>query len=40
MFYLIRSNSLLSTKAYRKNTNTDSYINWKSFASNNWKWGT
>ena len=29
-----------STKVYRKNTNTDTYINWKSFAPNNWKWGT
>ena len=35
---LIRSNSLISTKVYRKNTNTDIYINWKSFAPNNWKW--
>ena len=33
---LIRSNSLISTKVYRKNTNTDIYINWKSFAPNNW----
>ena len=33
-------NSLISTKAYRKNTNTDIYINWKSFAPNKWKWGT
>ena len=37
---LMRSNSLISTKVYRKNTNTDIYINWKSFALNNWKWGT
>ena len=37
---LIRNNSLISTKVYRKNTNTDIYINWKSFALNNWKWGT
>ena len=37
---LIHSNSLISTKVYRKNTNTDIYINWKSFAPNNWKWGT
>ena len=28
---LILSNSLISTKVYRKNTNTDIYINWKSF---------
>ena len=25
---------------YRKKTNTGLYINWKSFSSNNWKWGT
>ena len=37
---LIRSNSLIGTKVYRKNTNTDIYINWKSFAPNNCKWGT
>ena len=37
---LIRKNSLISTKVYRGNTNTDIYINWKSFAPNNWKWGT
>ena len=37
---LIRNNSLISTKVYRKNTNMDIYINWKSFALNNWKWGT
>ena len=37
---LIRSNSLISTKVYCKNTNTDIYINWTSFAPNNWKWGT
>ena len=34
---LIRSNSLISTKVYRKNTNTDIYIIWKSFAPNNGK---
>ena len=37
---LIRSNSLISTKVYCKNTNMDIYINWKSFTLNNWKWGT
>ena len=37
---LIRSNSLISTKVYRKNTNTDIYTNWKSFPPNNWKWRT
>ena len=36
---LIHSNSLISTKVYRKNTNTDIYINWKSFTPNSWKWG-
>ena len=30
---LIRSSSLISTKVYRKNTNTDTYINWKSFGN-------
>ena len=34
---LICNNSLISIKVYRKNTNTGIYINWKSFASNNWK---
>ena len=34
---LIRSNSLISTKVYHKYTNMDIYINWKSFAPNNWK---
>ena len=37
---LIGSNSLINTKVYRKNSNTDIYINWKSFAPNNWKWRT
>ena len=37
---LICSNSLISTKVYRKNTNTYIYMNWKSFSPNNWKWGT
>ena len=37
---LIGSNSLINTKVYRENTNTDIYINWKSFAPNNWKWRT
>ena len=36
---LIRNNSLISTEVYRKNTNAEIYINWKSFASKNWKWG-
>ena len=37
---LIRNNSLISTKVYRKNIITGIYINWKLFAPNNWKWGT
>ena len=37
---LIRSSSLISTKVYRKKTNTDIYIIWKSFAPNNGKWET
>ena len=36
----MRNNSLISTKVYRKNTNTDIYINWKSFTPNDWNWGT
>ena len=35
---LIRSNSFISSKIYQKNTNTNIYINWKSFALNHWKW--
>ena len=31
---------MISTKVYRKNTNTDIYTNWKSFPPNNWKWRT
>ena len=34
---LIRSNSLKSTTVYRKKTNIDIYINWKSFAQSNCK---
>ena len=37
---LIRKSSLISTKVYRNNTNADIYINWKSFAPNNWGWET
>ena len=37
---LIRKVEKISTTVYRKVTNTDIYINWKSFAPNNWKWGT
>lgn len=37
---LIRSVESISTTVYRKVTNTGIYINWKSFALNNWKWLT
>ena len=36
---LIHSKTLINTTVYRKKTNTDLYINWKSFSVNNWKWG-
>lgn len=35
---LIRNVESISTTVYRKVTNTGIYINWKSFALNNWKW--
>ena len=35
---LIRNKDLINTTEYRKKTNTDLYINWKSFSPNNWKW--
>ena len=37
---LIRNLETISTTVYRKVTNTDIYIYWKSFAPSNWKWGT
>lgn len=37
---LIRNVESISTTVYRKVTNTGIYINWKSFALNNWKWLT
>ena len=37
---LIRSVETITKTVYSKVTNTDIYINWKSFAPNNWKWGT
>ena len=36
----IRNMETSSTTVYRKITSTDIYINWKSFAPNNWKWET
>ena len=36
---LICSNSMITTKEYRKNKTTDVYINWKSFTPNNWRCG-
>ena len=37
---LICNLETISTTVYRKVTNTDIYIYWKSFAPSNWKWGT
>ena len=37
---LIHNKDLVSTTVYRKKTNTNLYINWKSFSPNNWKRGT
>ena len=37
---LVRYKDLIYTTVYCKKTNTDLYINWKSFSLNNWKWGT
>ena len=37
---VIRNYSLISSKVYCKNTNTDIYKNQKPFASNSWKWRT
>ena len=37
---LIRYEDLINTTVYHKKTNTDLYINWKTFPRNNWKWGT
>ena len=38
--FLINNVETISTTVYRKVSNTDIYINWKSFAPNNWKRGT
>ena len=35
---LIRYKDLINTTVYRKKTNTDFYISWKSFSPNNWKY--
>ena len=37
---LIRNKDLVNPTVYRKKTNTDLYITWKSFFPNNWKWET
>ena len=37
---LMRNVETTSTAVYRKLTNADICINWKSLAPNNWKWGT
>ena len=34
---LIRNVETIGTTVYHKLTNTDIFINWKSFAPNNWK---
>ena len=36
---LIRNLETISTTVYRKVTNTDIYLYWKSSAPSNWKWG-
>ena len=33
------SNNNINTTVYRKSTNNNIYLNWKSFALGNWKWG-
>ena len=37
---LVRNQSDIQTKVYRKKTNTDLYLHWKSFAPISWKRGT
>ena len=37
---LIGNKDLINTTVYHKKTNTDLYINWKSFSRNNWDWRT
>ena len=37
---IIRKAGKIETTVYRKKTYTDFYMNWYSYAPNNWKWGT
>ena len=37
---IIRKARKIETTVYRKKTCTDLYMNWYSYAPNNWKWGT
>ena len=37
---IIRKPGKIETAVHRKNTCTDLYMNWYSFASKSWKWGT
>ena len=30
----------MDTAVYRKNSNTNVYLNWSSFGLNSWNWGT
>ena len=34
------SSNNINRTVYRKSTNNDIYLNWKSFAPGKWKWGT
>ena len=36
---IIRKARKIETTVYRKKTGTDLYMNWYSYAPNNWKWG-
>ena len=37
---LVRNNHCIVTTAYRKKTNTDTYMSWNLLGPNSWKWGT
>ena len=37
---LIRNGNIMETTVYRKPTNSEFYLNWKSFAPETWKQGT